>query len=858
MRDPLSLRVGVIPQKEFRSLGKGGGLMASATLREVLAERFETAALFCTYYVEGKDRWPRLRKRGTDLQWVRDRGGQVFTSCLVFDFDRPKVEGHKQPWESAEEPAEVLAQLLEADLQPTAFYSTKHGARIIYVLDRPLPVEQGEGAYQIMLRLLQQAGVHSDENTADWTRFFVAPFVTKEETKLWELDYIWVEEFDAVLSADWVLQQGTVPQVIELEGDAPDEDTCARFLETLSRGKVVATDFVRQAKKRLQNSPYFDVIFHESPPPWPDGERNSGLWKLVGHVTHRLWGCVEELTHVHVFALLRALAGRMEPSADDPTPYVEKLWDMVCRTWEKHHDEQEVERATTEQVMERALMGMRAQARTHGEPLHVLAAKRGLSEIDWMREHLIAQCGNETYLMGPDGYYTSRPIRNLAGIQGAVKHLGLEDLYGLVDRDGEIVGREELLKQRAFAVGEIRLELGLRQGELRDLDQPLPTLALPSHYLRPEKAQFVPIVDTYLRTLAGDNYERLVDWLAFAQDVHKPICALSLCGASNTGKTFMAELIGARFGPGQKNGDEVFGAYNGGLVRNPVINFDEGATVFKNAKAADEVFRTYVTGGTIPVKEKYLSTRQAEVYPRIIIGANNIEALRAVISGRDLDDASYDALSDRVLHIEVRPEAALWLSEHGGRELTNNWLYGDRLALRHLAWLYENRPTRSRWSGSGRLLVEGERHSEVLEDMRWSTPEIEAVMRAILRAVRVADTRGSQAILLNCPRAPGGVLLVNSNGLLEFMGSVMDHELRQVNLTLRKIGGALNRLSMQGKPDWFADSNGGKRRWKQINPEKLIRFAMQYGIECPATLLDLYVVAHGEKKLDALLEEFQK
>lgn len=858
MRDPLALRVGVIPQKEFRSLGKGGGLMASASLRQVLTEQFTTAALFCTYYVEGEDRWPRLRKRGTDLAWVRDRGGQVFTGCLVFDYDRPKVDGRKSPWESREAPAEVLLQLLEADLQPTAFYSTKHGARMIYVLDRPLPVEQGEQAYHVMLRLLQQAGVHSDENTADWTRFFVAPYVTKEDEKLWELDSIFVDMFDTVLSADWVLSQGAVPQAIELDGNAPDIDTCSRLLETIAKGKHVATDFVRQAKKRLQGSPYFDVIFHGSPPPWPDGERNSGLWKLVGHATRRLWG-VEEMTHVHVYALVRALADRMEPSADDPTPYSEKLWDMVCRTWEKQHDEEEIQRATTEQVLERALAGMRAQARANGQPLHVIAAKRGMSEIDWVREHLIAMCGAETYLMTAGGYYTATPIRNCNGLQGAIKHLGLEDLYGLVDRDGEVVGRDDLLKHRGFAVGDIRLELGLQHGELRDLDQPLPTLALPSYHLIPEDAQFVPIVDTYLRTLAGDNYERLVDWLAFAQDIRRPICALSLCGESSTGKTFLAELVGARFGPGQRNDESVFGTHNGGLVRNPVINFDEGAAVFQNTKAVDEVFRTYTTGGTLSIKEKYRVTMQAEVYPRIIIGANDIEALRSVIAGRDLNDASYKALEFRVLHIEVCAAAAAWLSEHGGRELTENWIRGDRLALRHLAWLHENRPKRSRWEGNGRLLVEGDKGSEVLEEMRWSTPEIEAVLRAILRALKLHDTRGSRAILPNGAETLYGVVLVNSNGLLEFMGSVMDHELRRVNLTLRKIGGALNRLSMPRVPDYFAQSEGGgKVRWKRIDPEKVLRFALQHGIEAPPSLLHNFAVLHGEKRLEILLKEFQE
>jgi hypothetical protein len=855
--DPLKIPVALIPQKEFASRQKGGVPMAVTSLRTAIETRFDESALFCTYLVEGMpEGWHRLRKHGSDLHELRAQGKQVVTTCLVFDYDRPKKNGAKNPWESPDEPLALLMRLFEADLRPTAFYTTMHGARMVYVLDQPVLVEDGERAYQAMLGLLAKAGIHSDENTADWTRFFYLPYVTKEGQPLWKNECIWHEFFGDVTSAKWILQQSRTPDKLQLDdGDVPEAAQCDLLLEVINAsGKLVQTDFVRQAKKALQNSTWFDIVFNSSPPPWPEGERNTGLWKLVGHVTQRLWGKVEGLTPTHIYALLRPTAKQMPPSPDDGIPYVEKLWEMVCRTYEKRHNDSAVERASVEEVLERALEGFRRQCILDGQDPQALAARQGLSEVDYMRQHLIALAGRggEVYLMQEDGSYTTQPIGTM-GLQGNIKHMGLEDLYGLYGSDGEILGKDELLKLRSFQIAHIEMSVNERVGRLKDIDQPAPTLVLPAYWLLDEDPVYSPVVDEYLRVLGGDDYERLVDWLTFAQVPERPICALSLCGTPGVGKTFIAELLGARFGPGKRNNETVLGEHNSGLTRNPVIAIDEGVRALRGTKAIDEVFRTYVTGGVITVSEKYQIARQVEVYPRVIIAANNRTALQQTVAGRDLDDDSFQALTERILHIQVGPAAKEWLARKGGRNFTSDWIEGKRIALKHLAFLYRNRPEKSRWAGQGRLLVEGRKDDVTITNLRWTTPQSEAVMRAIMRALHRNDDMPEDANVVHRKAWFRGHLLVSGNSLYEYVKRFMDYELKDVKLNGQAIKKALDALCSYSSAHDHRVGRNDRRRWKVVDPHKLMAFALDQGMD-PMPLEKWYVGSYGQAAFDAVLD----
>jgi hypothetical protein len=242
--------------------------------------------------------------------------------------------------------------------------------------------------------------------------------------------------------------------------------------------------------------------------------------------------------------------------------------------------------------------------------------------------------------------------------------------------------------------------------------------------------------------------------------------------------------MGARFGPGMKNGAQIFTQWNFRLRDNPVIHLDEDLGDLKRVPNIDARFREFVTGGNFTLSQRNVDERSYEVYPRIIVSANSLEALQHIVAGRDLDDASHNALAERLLHINVNEEAKHLLE----RETTENWIKGDKLALRHFAWLYENRNSPSQWAGLGRFLVEGERESEVLQESRFCSPTIEAVQRALVKIVEATGNMAHGAEVVD------GLVLASATRISDMMNR-QSHDFYNITKSPKAIGAALRKLA---------------------------------------------------------------
>ncbi|MEM7203061.1 MAG: primase-helicase family protein [Planctomycetota bacterium] len=812
----LEFKVGVIHRKEFRSFGRGGSLMESLPLNEALDTTFRTPSLFCCYYVLGEEEWPRLAK--ADLKDVIAKGGVVKVSCLVFDYDLPKVDGKKVPWECQEEIDDFLTTLHDAQgLWPSALYTTKHGARLIYKLETPLFPEAAERAYRVMLARLAEAGIHSDENTADWTRFFRLPFVRKEDgDDLSENPLIFCETYPhRVLSVEGLIATPTQFTPCVIDSDKPTPEEVDRQLFTLVQSPNGhtrrATANRRRAKRLFGDSPEAAYLFDGAPADFPPGERDTSINRLAFKVCKRIYGRIEDVGPEFAYALLHESISQLPGDTDHPD-WTDVLWEKVCRIWEKCEDEHSLKQASIEQLETRMLEGFRAQVAMDGSSLATLSSRLGWSEVDYMRRHLVVCVGKDHYILGPNGDFLRDPV-GVNGLHGNVDALGLSEIYGLIGNDGEPVSADVLRRKRAVSATPVG-RLGAKVPKLAGFGDGL-RLELPSYYLRDDvEPLFVAEVDQWLRRLGGENYERLIDWIGHAQDIYRPICALSLEGAAATGKTFLGELLAARFGPGGKNTEDVFGTWTGGVFRNPVIHCDEGAASFREGKAIDQLFRQFVTGGELTIREKYRMSFAAEVYPRLVITANDLEALRDTVAKRDLDDESHNALAQRVLHIKVPSQGRKW-----SRESTSNWLVGDKLALRHFAWLFQNRSIPSKWSGAGRLLVEGEVDSPELKRFRFRTPMMEAVQETLIQAL---GSKGNLSQVVQAFEDDPRYILVRTDALRQAMVDLPGHH-QKLSLTSTAIGTALGKLS--------------KGRLKHprrfiIPMETLLDFAQEVGMDC--------------------------
>lgn len=841
--------IGVAPHERLTSMGRALAddraipFLEVLPLKEALSRRFDYPALFVGYHIEGEDKLPRLRK--SDERLIQAKGRQVAVSVLAVDYDRPKVEGQKDPWEDSEQPWDVLAKLGDApDLWPTAFYSTLHGARLVYVLRRQITTREAEELYGRLLDRLKDLGIDSDEQTKDWTRLFSLPFITKQrtdsmgrvvsQTRLWENPTVWCETYDSTLDPDKFLSAVREFQPCLVEGPQPPSKICQALLWTHGNKMTPAC---KTAKKLLENNPFASYLFDGAAADFEPGYRDTKINTMAWSVARRLFGRpgLEETGPEFIYAVMRTSVAQMEPDADEPhKDWLEVLWEKTCRIWEKLTDEAELQRLTDEEIEQEVLAGWLHQLRKDGTSVAELKMRSGIeSEVDLMRRNLILTAGhNQNFLLDQTGNYRTRPTPKLA-MHGAIEMMGLSHLYGL-EQFGVRVSHETLMMEHATEVHEVVGQLGLEKGRVSGLGTDCVKLYLPTYYLVDLDPLYSATVDRWLLTLAGEHYERLIDWIAHSQDPGKPICALSLTGAPNTGKSFLGELLGARFGPGMKNSEQIFGQWNFRLRDNPVILIDEGLDQLRGSKNIDARFREFVTGGNLVLSQRNVDERSYEVYPRIIIAANNLDALHHIVANRDLDDNSHYALAERILHVEVSDKARNLLR----REQTENWIRGDMLALRHFSWLYHNRLQPSKWAGSGRFLVEGDRDSEMLQQARFSSPLIEAVQRVLIRTVE-SPGNVSQAVELK-----GGMVVAAASDISDLMTRSSGNEFYHLNTSPKSVGQALRKLAA-GRGD-----KTPKRTW-HVPIETLLRYALDIGARCNK-LRDLFEIHYGPRQLQVL------
>jgi len=148
-------------------------------LSEALAREWEQDAHFLLYRLDADPSgdefaFARVSKRSPFLQQLEEAGGRVRIPLLVFDFDL-HVDGKKARW-TPERFEQHLVALAQPGLpEPTAFYSTLHGSRLIYVLSEEVGPTEAEALTIGMIQRFAALGVQFDEQCSDWTRLFRLP-----------------------------------------------------------------------------------------------------------------------------------------------------------------------------------------------------------------------------------------------------------------------------------------------------------------------------------------------------------------------------------------------------------------------------------------------------------------------------------------------------------------------------------------------------------------------------------------------------------------------------------------------------------------------------------------------------------
>lgn len=834
---------------------------------ELWTTPYDTDAHFVCYFLTGtgQTRWPRCNK--AVLPKLRDLDCDIVTQILVLDFDNPD---HRE-W-TEESLGRWLARLDAAAVrEPLAWqwnvlYTTKHGARLVYVLDEAIPADKAEGHHRWLCQRLREEGILIDDidakgfhssgkeavvrfPTSDWTRCFRLPWVVRDGAPTWE-DPIFeiLEQPDRFIEVkhlgvlDPSKERTKKAHVHELSIPKPGIDEAYQLLKEVNpeSGRSVQSLFYREAKRRLKGRACFECLFKDKPLAHV-GSRDSTIMQYVGEASTLLYRLEKEgqrLTSPEaLFALFLDPVQQLDP--DDSTPdWTDVLWKHVLYCWAREEAEERlrIEQAAAEEAdmldtLDRVVDGMREWC---SSPM-LLGDDESAREF--AMEHLIACSDRTCYVMRRDGWYDAMSVPHTLLVP-RIRALGMDSLIQTrsITKDGEgyrTKRAQELIDEYGTAVSGVTGSPGRAPGGvIRDVDSPFARLDVP---LFARREDLVPTynkhVDRWLQHFFGPNFDKGVNWIAWALAVDEgPICALSIMGEQGAGKKLLVQGLAECFTyEHAANANELTATYQEGLLTSPLISVDEGWPTAAGGKHPADTFRELVGGGKYFVNRKYRSPVEVRNPSRIIFTANNLDVVRVLCGGRDLSPEDRNALAIRILHFAIGEKASLYLRKMGGVRHTKGWIAGDSgedsqyVVARHFLWLYHN----ARGPRDQRLLVEGNGHKVLLTEMRTQGGSAPFVIEAIIRMVELKTRKFDGLTVEN------GKLYVLTSEVLQYF---RDHLAKSCSerLTANKVGAVFKGLVKSTTESKILDSrpNMGRKRWHEIDLRVLLKVAREDGWKC--------------------------
>lgn len=825
---------------------------AHLPLSEALTREWEQDSHLILYRVDAdqtgtEHAFARVSKRSPFVPELISKGGRITVPILVFDHDRHDADGDKLPWsaEALEEFVQVLGEIFgDSNLEPTYWYTTKHGSRFVYVLTEPVDHLTAEALARGIIRDFGELGIELDDSCTDWTRLFRLPKTVREDTGLpfQESEHFMFLEGGPALDPSTIepgeaSQQDQFGAVSIYSGEMPDPDEAHDLLVKEGKnGRRYDSDWVKAARTFLQGRDAFGVCFEHTPID-VSGGWNNGVTKLVGQVvgmTARLDEASPEGIYALLFPAIEQLQAEEDRGARE-TDWFRTTWDLICRMWSNEQAQIEAENAERAKKAAEAaelrseLLDQLKTAQPDEVPEDEEEAER------WFRQRMIASDGRRHHVMRADGSYNIRPVSD-SMLVPMIRDLGMEDAIPTMELRGRAYvprSAQSILNDCATPITALECSARLDVAHIEG-SSGMKKLWIPVHRLNPKVvARFDPRVDEWLQLLGGPMYERLVEWLSHALNAKRAICALNLYGAPGTGKGMLAAGLAECFEGEQKNDGRALGKFNIGLLDSPVVNCDEGVPNLKSDESltVDQAFRSLVTGGRVTIRAMYQNPFNAEIYPRILFTSNDRDIIRSIVGHRDLTDDDIQAIEKRLLSIEVTDAAMRMLTSRGNYSYTAGWVSGakqsDYIVAGHIRYLNEVAPPAQR--GGNRLLVEGDVQTGLVRGMRLRSRSAQAVLRALVKMV--GTPQGKRGLHVH-----DGRLWVTPAGVVEFMEQQLPSSISDVSLP--KAGMVLRQFSaddLDGRKVEQSNPPGTKReqrgRWIEVDLGILYEEGLRYGMD---------------------------
>ena len=212
------------------------------------------------------------------------------------------------------------------------------------------------------------------------------------------------------------------------------------------------------------------------------------------------------------------------------------------------------------------------------------------------------------------------------------------------------------------------------------------------------KATHHQICEDWLRLITGDEYEKVVTWIAHSTDFGTAMPILSIIGAPNTGKSLLVKALGELFEHSEASitPDTLFDEpFNGAILSNPFVVADDGGFTIDSTNK--ELWTDRL--------KQFLSRNSWSVNPKFGKQVSLIGYLRAYFAFnhdkqhvRSLFTTPNEALGQRVLDIEVPAENVKKLTNmfrdldvYGENNIENRWLGPNGKLTEHITHLIQNK-----------------------------------------------------------------------------------------------------------------------------------------------------------------------
>lgn len=857
-------------------------------LRDALATRFGTDAHFCCYSVTDNgveaEAWPRLNKVVLDA--IEAANGRVFCTMLVIDYDtkdnldaeryQAKKDGEgKVAWD--DELIEEFWLKLDAATEdnglpmPNVVYTTKNGARFIYVLPEPMLVREVEDYHRGLVHTFGKAGLTADEKCSDWTRFFRMPNVMRDGKASWDSPYFrMLEQWDTFIDVanvpkiEKASSGDTYAPLRSIDRPRPTQEDARKMLEVQGGAdmKLRTTQLFKEAKRRMQGRNSFGCLF-DMQPIAREGERDAKLTSYVGETVAVLFpmdGASPEL----IYALFLPAVEQLKPDAGNPN-WLDKLWYLVTYAWTREvaKDEARQQKSKVVEVRKVDALGAMLQGMRSWCKSPELEGDDASATI-WMLTHSIVMTRARKYhVLRPSGFFSRHGVPR-EHLVTEIRESGLSQFISLEKQvGGETVpvSPGELLAVHGTQVHEVLGAANYAGSIVKSIGTPDATLVLSLYGLRRDlEPTYSNEVDIWLKKLVGEEQVQVLrDWIGFALDFEGgPICALSVSGPPGCGKKMLVRGLAECINTGMvASGLDLVQRFTPTLMKTPFLCVDEGlpSKIPGGIDIADQ-FRRVVSGESITLDVKFGDPVTVFNPLRVIFTANNLETVRAITSHRDLTPEDQAALSQRIMHVDVRQQAADWLAANGGIKLTKGWIQGDSgedsryVVAKHFLWLHQQRPKQPKGT---RLLVEGNLDSELMRDMRTQSGIAPLVIRTLIYMIEAPNKQNMKGLSIE-----DGRVYVTASGVVEVYRADLSNR-RDVNTS--QVMNVLRSVVMPGgakSPTYHVNATGEriKARWHLIDLVTLLEEAYSNGY--PSRNIENLLHTQFGSEADAIIEGLSK